>query len=769
VSAAQWIVALSGLAGVLALAALLLWRALRAAQRTEQAMQRRTDELTAIRAGASDLAGFQDVPRLLDAVIDRAMAIVGARYGGVALYDPAADEMVVSVSKGVGDRLLLPVGTRFPKTAGAMGRAIASGYPEYANDYDQWPQRAAVVPAGMATSMLSAPLFFGGELVGAIGLALDDPARRFGPDDARVMAVFAAQSAAALRTATLLDETRRRADEFALLYDSACELATQHDVAALPQTIVDRATALLGGVGGAVLLYDAERDDLEVAASSEQVPGAPPLGSRLPVSGGVSGRVARTRQPLIVNDYPASEFRLPMVDHLKIKTLLSVPMLSGGDLIGVLSMASRGDDARIYTDADARLLSLFAAQAASAVRNARLLHVTAERAEEHEKRLAAEAANRAKSEFLANMSHELRTPLNAVLGLAELLQHDKGLSSRQSQLLGVIHQSGEHLLALIEDILDLARIDAGKLVLQPEVIALPAFLGGVNDMISIRAQQKGLAYVYAPDEPLPAAVLADAKHLRQTLINLLGNAVKFTDRGEVRFHVRAAASGTQHMARLHFEVQDTGIGIEAKHLEVMFRPFEQVGEAQDRRGGVGLGLAISRQLVRQMGGEVRVESEPGRGTRFWFELELPLAAQPASKPAQPLPTGYEGTRRKVLIADDAEQNRALLSDALRGMGFEIAEAVNGAEALVQAQRMAPDLILIDSRMPVMGGVDAIRHLRALQAFSRTPIVSISASIFETDRETCLAAGANAFVPKPVRVADLVRAIGGLMGLTWKYD
>jgi CheY-like chemotaxis protein len=134
-----------------------------------------------------------------------------------------------------------------------------------------------------------------------------------------------------------------------------------------------------------------------------------------------------------------------------------------------------------------------------------------------------------------------------------------------------------------------------------------------------------------------------------------------------------------------------------------------------------------------------------------------------------LPTGYEGTRRKVLIADDAEQNRALLSDALRGMGFEIAEAVNGAEALVQAQRMAPDLILIDSRMPVMGGVDAIRHLRALQAFSRTPIVSISASIFETDRETCLAAGANAFVPKPVRVADLVRAIGGLMGLTWKYD
>jgi PAS domain S-box-containing protein len=686
-----------------------------------------------------------------------------------------------------------------------------------------------------------------------------------------------------------LQALHRRADEFAQLYDTAHELATRQDTAALLQAIVERTKTLLGGKEATVFFYDAEREELELAAATSTT--AVPRGTRVALGEGISGRVARTRAPMSVNDYASWEHRAKTLDESELRAVLAVPMLSGGELIGVLTSSSVRSDMRPYSEADERLLSLFAAQAASAVRNARLLEETRRRAEqlaasearirrlidanligivmtdaagnvtqandaylkmigytrrdfifgeirwpdlippehrsvverareevrraraftfeieylrkdgsrvpvlmgvaafeggdegvafvldlterrqaesERAAREAAEAANRAKSEFLANMSHELRTPLNAVLGLAELLQHDKGLSARQVELLGVIHQGGEHLLSLIEDILDLARIEAGKLELRPEAIELPTFLAGVADMMRVRAEQKDLVFVYEPDAELPPAVSADTKHLRQTLINLLGNAVKFTDEGQVRFGVSVLARD-EGTVRLRFEVDDTGIGIAPEHLETMFRPFEQVDAAHRRRGGVGLGLAISRQLVRQMGSEIEVVSDSGLGSQFWFDLQLPLASKPAAKSAKPMPTGYEGTPRTVLIADDAEQNRALLAEALRGMGFEIAEAVNGADAIEQAQRVTPDLILIDSVMPVMDGVDAIRRLRSLPQFGRTPIISISARTFSADRDRCLEAGATAFVPKPIRVRDLVGTIGKLMDLTWKYE
>jgi two-component system, sensor histidine kinase and response regulator len=238
-------------------------------------------------------------------------------------------------------------------------------------------------------------------------------------------------------------------------------------------------------------------------------------------------------------------------------------------------------------------------------------------------RITAEAATRTKSQFLANMSHELRTPLNAILGCAEMLTHDRSLDERQVNAASIIRQAGEHLLALITEILDLSKIEAGKLELCPGAVDLPGLLIGVADIIRVRADEKALSFVTTPSLDLPRFIEADGKRLRQILLNLLGNAVKFTDRGQVDLHVEAL-SRTATQARLSFEVRDTGVGIAPDALETIFRPFEQAGDVQRRSGGTGLGLSISCELLGLMGGAIRVESQLGAGSRFGFELSVPL-------------------------------------------------------------------------------------------------------------------------------------------------
>ena len=382
------VIAVSSMAG-----AAMLWRALRRAvqanvelereyterARSEVALQRRTQELTALCDGATALATQQDVAILLDAIVDRSMSLVGAPSCGIALYDRKRDDMVVTVSKGMDE---MPTGTRFAKATGVTGRAIESGQPAFVNNRDEEPGAESVMQAGAITSVLSAPMLSGGELIGAIGLSHRDPTRKFSDDDARVMAVYAAQSAAALTHAQLLDETRLRADEFALLYGTAQELATQRDVPALLMTIVESAKALLGGMETGLMLFDPSRGDLELAAVTPGAALSTPLGTRLALGVGVTGRVAQTRAPMIVNDYTSSPLHVDRFKAQQITAVLSVPMLAGGELIGVLGTVSQHGGTRTYSEADARLLSLFAAQAASAVRNARLLQETAERAEQ---------------------------------------------------------------------------------------------------------------------------------------------------------------------------------------------------------------------------------------------------------------------------------------------------------------------------------------------------------------------------------------------------
>lgn len=381
----------------------------------------------------------------------------------------------------------------------------------------------------------------------------------------------------------------------------------------------------------------------------------------------------------------------------------------------------------------------------------------------------ADAANQAKSTFLASMTHELRTPLNAILGYAQILKRDRSLSERQSLGLSTIQQSGEHLLMLITDLLDLAKIEAGKFELFPEALNLPGFLAGIGNIIRVKSEQKGLTFSLELDGDLPRTVRLDEKRVRQVLLNLLGNAVKFTDAGGVSLRVTRLSS-SQSEARLRFEVQDSGVGMRQEQLESIFQPFEQVGEAPRRFGGTGLGLSISRQLVRMMDSDIRVSSQLGTGSRFWFELRLPLAqADIAVAPEERLVSGYLGERKKILIVDDVVANREMLRDLLSALGFDICLAANGREGLEQARAQQPDMILMDIVMPVMDGLEATRRIRQTPAIAEVPIIAISASVTTEDQDESLVAGANAFMTKPVQQNVLLHKLGEFLGVSLVYE
>ena len=379
---------------------------------------------------------------------------------------------------------------------------------------------------------------------------------------------------------------------------------------------------------------------------------------------------------------------------------------------------------------------------------------------------AAEAANRAKSEFLANMSHELRTPLNGILGYAQILLQEANMTTQQQKAVTTIRHSGDHLLTLLNDILDLSKIEAGRMDLQIGEIHLPHFLKAIVNIFSLRAEQKGITFVYESLSPLPIGVRGDEKRLRQILINLLGNAVKFTTTGQVSFKVG------YHHDQIRFQVQDTGPGIAPEYSEDIFSPFKQLDtRPHNKVEGTGLGLAISRRLAEMMEGELGLKSTLGLGCTFWLDVKLPVVGDWAKQvPAEkPRIIGFQGKPKKVLVVDDLAGNRAVLNHTLTYLGFTVMEASNGQEAITTAGTWQPHLILIDLKMPVMDGFEATRHIRQLTALKETFIIAVSAGVFTEDQDKCLAVGCNAFVTKPVDLDVLLEEIQKLLQLTWIYE
>jgi signal transduction histidine kinase/CheY-like chemotaxis protein len=370
----------------------------------------------------------------------------------------------------------------------------------------------------------------------------------------------------------------------------------------------------------------------------------------------------------------------------------------------------------------------------------------------------AEQASAAKSQFLANMSHELRTPLNAILGYAQLLKMG-ALTEQQLAAVKTIHHSGEHLLTMITDILDIAKVEAGKLELLPAAFDIRACVMNVGQMVRLRAEEKGLSFLVTIAADVPAEVVADQKRIRQVLINLLGNAIKFTSTGVVRLDV-SLVSADDGSARLRFDVIDTGIGIPEAQIGRIFRPFEQAGNAIDRSGGTGLGLAITHQIVTMMDGDITVESKPGEGSCFRVEALFPLAVTEGN--AAPSPRVLDGSRYHVLIVEDLEANRALLRTALAPKGFRISEAVNGCEAVERAAASRPDIILMDLKMPVMDGLEAIGRLRGRPATADIPVIVVTANPSHDAEAAALSAGANRLLAKPVDLDQLNACMAELL-------
>jgi signal transduction histidine kinase/CheY-like chemotaxis protein len=385
-----------------------------------------------------------------------------------------------------------------------------------------------------------------------------------------------------------------------------------------------------------------------------------------------------------------------------------------------------------------------------------------------------EAATRAKSRFLANMSHEIRTPMNAILGYTQLMQRLPELTGKLKNYTTIIARSGDHLLALINDILEMSKIEAGSITLQAEDVNLRGLMRDIESMLKMRATEKGLALAFDINPRVPMAMHTDATKLRQVLVNIIGNAIKFTDQGSIDIRAIVQSSDAQTVV-VGIEISDTGSGIAEHEKSKVFDPFEQT-ESGHRKGGTGLGMAISREYARMMGGDLTFDSTPGKGTTVHFTFiaqqrqdnvnDTPTVAAKSIRDLAP-----DSAQPKILIVDDVESNREILRLLLKDVGFtEIQEVSDGKKVQAVVKLWQPDIVLMDRRMPGMDGLQATRVIRELPEAQNTRVIMVTASAFEEDRRLALASGADGFISKPFHASEILHELHRVFpAIVYRYE